>query len=254
MRFFDISEDDPVWPKVSEIIKKNKIPTVAHTEFTESEILSAEWVCIVPGYFEDDGFPMPHLDGSWRNISFNAGKECPNCGIGIDQTAPIHLKSEPNLKDNDFISIFWTYNIFARNEVFDVLSQNGITGFEAYPVIHYKKEVPLTTVKQLKISKVLAPGVIADNLIRADVEGITSDNTITNEDYPCGHIKYLGLSRGMYKFSRDIFKDMPDLVKTHEWFGGGHEAIQLVLTSAKFVKVYMENNWKGLNLSPITLV
>ena len=252
---FDISEDDPFWHIVEPILLSEKIgfnPT--WTEFTKEEILSAEWVTIDPVYFEDDGFPEPHLDGSWRNVSFNAGKECPECGIGIEQTAPIHLKDEPNLKNNDFISIFWTYDIFALNKVFDVLSQNGIAGFEAYPAIHHKKKVPLTTIKQLKITNELAPGVINNNLTRADAEGITADNIITHEDYPCGHIKYLGLGRGMYRFSRDIFRDMPDLVKTHEWFGGGHSAVQLVLASAKFVKLYLDNKWRGLSLTPLEVV
>jgi len=64
----------------------------------------------------------------------------------------------------------------------------------------------------------------------------------------------MGLGRGMYKFSCEIFRDASDLVKTHEWFGSGHEAVQLILASARFVRVYFDNNWKGLNLSPIELV
>ncbi len=197
---------------------------------------------------------MPDLDGSYKEISFNPEKECPKCGIGKEQIAPIHLKREPKLHRNDFMGIFWTYDIFARNEIFDVLSKNNITGFEAYPVIHHKKNVPLTTVKQLKITGELASGIVDDNLTRADVERITADNTIAHENYPCGHIKYLGLGRGMYKFSRRIFKDVPDLVKTSEWFGSGHSAFQLVLASAKFVQLYMQNNWKGLSLYPIQLI
>ncbi len=250
---FEIAEDDEHWPEVHNVlafVKRLSIQT--RTEFSIEEIVSAEWVDIYPTHFA--GYPMPKLDGTWRNISFNAGEECPSCGIGREQKAPIHLKGEPKLGRNHFMGIFWTYDIFARNEVFDVLSPNGITGFEADSAIHYKKKVPLTTIKQLKVSKELAPGVIDDNLTRADVERMTADNTFTHEPYPCGHVKYIGLGRGMYKFSRSIFKGMPDLVKTHEWFGVGHEAIQCILASAKFAKLYVDKGWRGLNLSPIELV
>ena len=250
--YFDMYEDNPLWPEVERVLLSAGIHTSPDTEFTEEEIMSAEWVLIYPSHFA--GYPMPDLDDSWRNISFNAGQQCQICGIGRKQVSSIHLKTEPKLGRNHFMGIFWTYDIFARNEIFDILSQNSITGFEAYPAIHYKKKVPLTTIKQLKVSKELAPGVIADNLTHADVEGITADNIITHENYPCGHIKYLGLGCGMYKFSRNIFKNVPDLVKTHEWFGGGYSATQFILASVKFVKVYMENNWKGLSLSPIELI
>jgi hypothetical protein len=236
---FDISEDDSIWRIVEPLLLSEGIgidPT--WTEFTKEEIMSAEWVQIYPAHF--CGYPMPDLHGEWRELSYYSERECKECGIGLRQKAPIHLKGEPKLGRNHFMGIFWMYDIFALNKVFDVLLKNDIKGFEAYPTIHYKKKTPLETIKQLKVIGELAPGVIADNL--------------THENYPCGHVKYLGLGRGMYKFSRNIFGEQPDLVKTHEWFGGGHSAVQLVLASAKFVKVYMESNWKGLSLSPIALV
>lgn len=240
MRFFDISEDDPVWPEVSKIIKKNKIPTVPKVEFTREEILCAEWVLLNPLYFEDDGYPEPHLDGTWRNVSFNAGKECPACGIGIEQTGPIHLKGEPKLGKNDFVSIFWTYSTFARFEVFEILQRKDINGFEPIPVVHHSLRTPLKTVKQLRITQVNKACIIDDNLVR--------DNTT------CGHVKYNVLATGMMKFSRDAFSKVPDLMRTHEWFGSGHSAFQLVLASAKFVQIYLECKWRGLYLAPIELV
>jgi len=242
MRYFDISEDEPVWPQVSKIIEKSKILDIPRAEFKSEEILSSEWVRIYPNYFvgEDYSFPEPYLDDSWKKLSFDYKNECPKCGIGLHQKAPIHLKGEPNMKNNDFMGIFWTYDIFARNEVFEVLLKKGITGFEPYPAIHYERKEPLTTIKQLKVTSELVPGIIDDNLTRGS--------------HSCGHIKYLGLTRGMYKFSRNIFKDMPDFVKTSEWFGSGHLAIQSILASLKFVRLYYEKNWKGLSFAPIQLV
>lgn len=239
MRYFDITEDDPVWPQVSEIIEKNKIPNIPRAEFTREEILSAEWVWLNPIYFDEELYPMPHLDDSWKKVSFDYENECPECGIRLLQKAPIRLKGEPNLKNNDFMSIFWVYAIFARPEVLDAMMKNDIKGFEIFPAINHSSNIPLETVKQMKVTNELSPGVIADNL--------------QYEDRGCRHMKYYGISHVMMKYRRSAFANCPDLIRTSEWFGTGHEAFQLILASAKFVKLYMENNWKGLSLNPIEL-
>jgi len=236
--YFDISEDDPLWPEVEKVLSSAGIHTVPDTEFTKEEIMSAEWVRIYPSHF--CGYPMPKNHGEWRDLSYTSENECKVCGIELRQKAPIHLKGEPKMGRNHFMGIFWMYNIFAQNKIFDILSQSGITGYEEYPAIHYKKKIALKTIKQLKVFDDLAPGIIDDNL--------------TRENYSCGHIKYIGLSRGMYKFTRKTFENVSDLMKTYEWFGTGGAASQLILASAKFVKVYMENNWRGLNLAPIELI
>ncbi len=239
LQVFEISEDDARWPEISKILTSGRnVPILTRSEFTGEEILSAEWVKVFTAHVW--GYPMPNLYDEYKEISYTSENECKDCGIGLCQKAPIHLKSEPKLGRNHFMGIFWTYDIFARNEVFEVLSQNGITGFEACPAIHYKKKAPLKTIKQLKVLGELGPAVINDNL--------------TREDYSCRHVKYLGLSRGMYRFPRDAFKDMPDLVKSHEWFGSGHGAGQLVLASARFAHLYMKNNWRGLSLAPLELI
>jgi len=240
VRFFDISEDDPRWPKVSEIIKKNKIPTLARAEFTKEEILSAEWVWISPVYFEDESFPEPHLDDSWKKMSFDYENECPDCGVGLRQKAPIRLKGEPNLKNNDFMSVFWAYPIFARPEVLNTLMENKIEGFEISPVINHSSNTALETVKQMRVIDELLPCIIPDNLQR--------------EHRRCTHIKYYGISHVMLTYPKANFINLPDLIRSGEWFGTGYAANQLILASAKFIKVYMENGWKGLSLAPIRLI
>jgi len=236
---FDISEDDPLWPEVKEILLSSGIqPGPSRTVFTKKELTSAEWVLVQPHFLL--GYPMPDLDGTWRNISFNAGKECPECGIGIEQIAPIHLKREPKSRNNNFMGTFWTYDLFARPEVFDIMKQKEIKGFETIPAIHYRLLTHLKTIKQLKVNHEQRPCIIDDNLVR--------DNTA------CGHVKYNVLTRGMMKFSRDAFSKVPDLMRTHEWFGSGHSAFQLVLGSAKFAQIYLECKWRGLYLAPLELV
>lgn len=235
---FLIMENDPLWPEVKKKLKEKKIQSKSCAVFSQMEVLSAEWCVIFPRFIS--GYPMPDLGWEWKECSYTPEQECKDCGIGLRQKAPIHLKGEPKLGRNHFMGIFWMYDIFARNEVFEVLSQDGITGFEAYPAMHYKKKAPLKTIKQLKILKEHRPCIVNDNLVH--------DKT------PCGHVKYNVLTRGMFKFRHDAFVDRADLIRTHEWFGSGHSAFQLVLASAKFVQLYMERKWRGLSLAPIELL
>jgi hypothetical protein len=255
LRFYDISEDNTNWAQVREILKANSLSDIARAEFTKEEILSAEWVWLKHGYFDEDIYPEPHEEHIlWQKASFDYENICPECGIGLHQKAPIRLKGEPNLKDNDFLSIFWVYAIFARPEVLDAMLNNDIKGFEIFPAINHSSSVPLETIKQMKVTNELPPGLIADNLKRADVERMTADNIFTHKPYSCGHIKYYGTDQVMIKYKKNIFDNCPDFVMTSEWFGGGHEAVRLVLASSKFVRLYFDERWKGLSFSPIELV
>jgi len=239
MKYFDIYESDLLWPKVEKILVAAGIGAITtRTEFTNEEIADAEWVLIWPGYVW--GYPMPDLDGSWINISFNAGKECSVCGIGREQVAPIHMKGEPRIGENDFMGINWTLDLFSRPEVIDTMFREKISGFEEMQVIHYKSMEPLNTVKQLRPTHELPGGIIDDNL--------------TKDCPACGHVKYIGLSRGMYRFSKDTFVGAPDLVRSQQWFGSGRQASQLVLASSAFVDLYLRSKWKGLCLAPIELL
>ena len=236
---FEISENSPVWKDVSKVLALAEVKTITtRTEFTEEEISGAEWVRVRPGHIW--GYPMPDLDGNWKAISFNAGKECSVCGIGREQIALIQLKSEPKMGKNHFMAINWTFDLFSRPEVINTMLREGISGFEEMKVVHHKSMESLKTVRQLKILNELPSGMINDNLTRISLA--------------CNHVKYLGLSRGTYKFSRDAFNEATDLVRSHEWFGSGHQALQLVFASSKFVNLYLENKWKGLYLAPIELI
>lgn len=237
--FFDISESDARWPKVKKILEcEGLFYTVTNAVFTKKEIKSAKWIYIGPDYM--CGYPMPDGYAEYEDISFTGDKQCSSCGIGLEQKATIHLKGEPKMGKKSFMSIFWTYNIFATSAVFEIMAKNGITGYDPLPAIHQRKNTNLKTVMQLSVPRKLDMSIIDDNLVR--------------DKNPCGHLKYNVLTRGMMRFPRQAFEDMPDFVQTCDWFGSGHSAFRLVLASAKFVKIYMENKWKGLSLSPVELV
>lgn len=239
LEYFDIAEDNILWPKVEKILSSSELKiSPTWTVFTKEEILAAKWVSIHPDYVW--GYPMPDMDGGWKKISYTADKECSVCGIGLKQIAPINLREEPKLKENDFMMINWTFEIFARYSVLKTLIDFGIKGIEILPPIINDTGQNSTLIGQMKVICENKPCLIENNL---DIER-----------FACGHSKYRGLTRGMYKFVKGGFENVPDIIKTYEWFGNGHFAMQLTLASAKFVQLYYRNEWKGLMLSPIELI
>jgi len=236
---FEVSEDDSLWPEVAEIIKtKDLNAIITRTEFTKKEILSADWVKVQPKCIK--GYPMPDDDWRWKEVSFDLEKICPTCGMGRKQIAPIRLKGEPKIGKSSFMSIFWIFELFALPEVIVAMRNAGITGFEELLPIHYKSLEEIKTVKQLRFTHELEGYIVDDNLKKTFPE--------------CGHNRYMGLSKGMYKYEKKVFKGMPDFVKSREWFGARLQATQLLLASSKFVELYYKNKWKGLSFSPVELV
>ena len=234
----EITEDDSVWPEISEVLKAENIDSFERTVFTRDEVDAAEWVELNCDNVQ--GFPEPSEDGSWRDLAFDCTKRCSTCGIGMVQKGPIHLGGEPQLGEGDFMTIEWTYDIFARPGVLDILVKNGIMGFEVYPAISHSSGQPLETVRQMKVTGRLGPSLITD--------------TLTQDKTRCGDVKYHEPRRGMLKLASDKLEGVPDLAYTHEWFGSGHTAIQLILGSKRFVHLYFENNWRGLTFQPVELV
>lgn len=234
---FEIRESDPMWPDVEAIIASSSIPFTTETRFTEQEIRSSKWVFVRPEFIW--GYPMPNMDMGYKQASFDPASECPICGAGMNQTAPLRLKGEPPLRGRAFVGIHWIYAVCARPDVVDCMRE-GLTGFEESTILKHKDGSPLTTVSQLRFPHTLERGLIDTNLQR--------------ENPDCGHTKYLGASRDIYRFSAHSLDDCPDFVQTAQWFGSEHLAVRLLLASSAFANIYMDNAWKGLHLEPIELI
>ena len=236
--WFEIDEADLKWAEVKEIVTAFNLPLLTDKRFSEAEIRSSEWVVARSDYIW--GYPMPDLDMGYKSVSFDPSSECPVCGTGRNQTASLYLKGEPPWRGRAFMGINWILGICARPDVIDCMREQGLSGFEAVPILKHKSGEPLHTVAQLRFPKVLPHGLIDDN--------------VEMETPSCGHVKYLGAPRGLYRFSADAFSGCPDFAQTAEWFGSGHLAIKRTLASSGFVDLYMNNSWKGLRLEPIKLV
>ena len=234
---FEITESDPEWATVSQLIEAHGASDIVYTVFSDEELLGAEWARIVPTY--QKGYPEPQA--TWVANRTNYEQHCPQCGT-YRQSGPFTVRSEPRLGKNDFMSLHWTYALFSSRRVLRKLEEHGISGYEAWDLIIKKTGEPSQAIVQLGVPAVAPAGLV--NLSRADAPPCDS----------CGFSKHEPHRRGVMRLRRDSAAADVDFVQTSEWFGSGHAAYRELLVSAKVVKLIVDQGWKGVALKAVELV
>ncbi len=230
----DIEESDPRWPKISELLElKKNAGNMYDTIFTDSEILDAEWVRLMPVF--ERGYPQPKKP--WGQINFE--NECPKCLAGYRQKAPFRLKGEPRLGKNDFLQLYWTFTLFCTQKVLKVLQENKIKGYEVWPAIIHKINQPSNIVSQLVFPHVAAPALADEDKLRPEICPV------------CGITTYAYHKRGYMHLQRESLAKDVDCQLTYEWFGTGFREF---LVSHSFAKLIIDNKWRGVRLKPVKLI
>jgi hypothetical protein len=229
---FEISEDDPAWPELKRRIGDEYL--YVGTEFTDEERLNAEW-CIMRGVHD------LHAAGrEW--IQDYYADQCSKCGAGWRQTAPFRIKKEPNLGKNQFSS-FGCFYLFCTPLVLDEFARQGISGFEAQPVILNKENRPTESLKQLVVTTIAEPAI---------AEELVEHERYSRNDCPlCGKTWHVHYTRGMLPLRKEALKPNVDFQLTNEWFGSGANARREILASQKVVRLILEKKWKGVEFVPI---
>jgi len=96
---FVISESDPHWVRVAELVATRRAVNLVETIFTAEEIRNAEWSRLVSTF--EQGYPQPKLHWPLKQLSYDI--ICPKCAI-YRQTHPMRLAKEPNLGRKSFMS------------------------------------------------------------------------------------------------------------------------------------------------------
>ncbi len=206
------------------------------------------------------GYPKPE-DGYFEQTYDSTS--CERCGIHGTQVAPLRFSGEPKSKTIQFLQLHWVYDeFFVRHEARDLLTLEDITGVEFGPVLVSRKGDVSRQASQMRVLGTLPPALDASELQtvtckphneewRPDVRATSADR----EDLPyCGRVKYRWAHRGPLRFDRSAYLDVPDLVKSHEWFGSGGSASQCVIVSQRFRQIVIAAEWRGLRFEPIELV
>lgn len=237
---FEIEESDPRWPQVAELMQeKGKRDLFFNTVFTKEEILSAEWVRLIPTF--EQGYPQP--EETWVENPINYEDECPECGVGFRQIAPFRLAREPRLGKHDFLCLYWTYTVFCTSRVLETLKAHQILGYEVWEAIIHRTNRPSQVVSQLVFPNVAGPG-------------LTDVDKLQPETCPrCGITKYAPHMRGYMHLKREAMQPDVDVLLTHEWFGGmPHSGFREILVSNRLARLILEKSWRGVALKPVEVV
>ena len=236
---FEIQETDPLWRPLSQFLRGEY--TLIRTTFTDQERLDAEW-CIMRGEFSIE--EAAAQDYGWGDEFFR--NRCKDCGSGWEEVAPLQLKREPNLDNNQFCGFGSGFELFCTPLVLGELSRRGYKGFETWPLMSGTTGRPVESVKQIVVTEVAKP-TIAQEL----VEHERYKQTVCPV---CGQIWHAYYVRGVLPMRRAALKPDTDFQLTNEWFGNGRTARREILVSQRVVRLILANNWRGAELTPIQAV
>jgi hypothetical protein len=234
---FDIEEADARWPDVQRLLERYRAVHLWDTFFEDEEILSAEWLRMIPTF--EHGYPQP--EGKWIKQRPNYADFCRNCGTHR-QVAPFRIKGEPRLGGHDFMTLFWGHPVLCTAKVFDEFEAAGFKGYERWDVILHKEDVPSKTLWQLYVPGVAGPGLL-------------EKNDLYRETCPeCGTVKYRSHLRGVMYVRREAIPEGVDFVRTHEWFGARSKAAyREILVSNRVARLVLEKGWKGVRFKVVVL-
>lgn len=235
----DVCEDSNLWPDLKVYVDRE--PHFINTFFTDNERLSAEW-CILRGA----GIIRPNAPiGGYWNRNYYKGF-CRVCGSGWTQVTPFHLSKEPKLGRNAFASFGSAFELFARNEIFERLKIENVRGTHTWPIWFGTEGRASERAQQMVVESVAEPA-IADELVEHEHYRWTDCTG-------CGRRWHLFYNRGMLPLRRSGLRTGVDFQMTNEWFGSGRAARREILVSNRIVRLILENNWKGADLSPVQIV
>lgn len=227
---FDIVESDTRWETIKSHV--STMADIVNTIFSTEEILSSEWLRLVPIF--ETGYPQPET--TWVKSRQNYANFCEECGT-FSQVKPFKIKREPNLRGRHFMSLYWTYALFGTPPLIFTMSAQGITSFESWDVIIQKADYPSQRIRQIHIPKFATKGFVNETNLRFKI--CTS----------CETTKYLPHMRGIMYFEPSVFEGIhADIFQTYEWFGDGHSAYREIIVSNKFARLIIKNKWKGVQL------
>jgi len=235
----DITESDPRWPQLAALVGQKNALDMCDTIFTPEEILSADWVRLIPVF--EQGYPQPEEGMAWKEITYE--NQCPQCGVGYRQKAPFRLAKEPRLGRHDFVCLYWTYTVFCTPKVLETLQAHQIRGYEVWEAILHRTNQPSRVVSQLVFPNVAGPGL-------ADVDKLQPETCPQ-----CGITKYAYHKRGYMHLKHEALRSDVDVLLTHEWFGsGGYSGFREILISNRLARLILENGWRGVALKPVEVV
>ncbi|MCB8943974.1 MAG: hypothetical protein H6658_09485 [Ardenticatenaceae bacterium] len=229
----DIVEGRPGWDIVTEFLKPNLYRM--SLEYSRKEMNEAQWFKAYPRH--RFGYPQP--EDPWYSTRFTHQFYDFESGIYSEQIKPFEIKDDPKT-NKQFMSLFWTEELFVKKAIIPVLEEQQITGWRTWPVIIHKTKEIASSICQLDIVKVLK----IDGVMTGHMKYVTES----------GFEKYGPGKAVPFQYTADLLAEKSDMVLSKEIFGYARHASRAILVSRKFYDLFKQNKWQGLSFEPIQIV
>ncbi len=258
----NVTEDQKQWPDVEKLLAESRsLGHTVSTSFSKSELDDAEWLLL--NALGHHGYPQPEDGLAYRDATYDLSDYCATCGIGAKQNAPFRMRAEPKAAHSQFIQLNWVFDeFFIREEAIEGFRIAGMTGIDFMTPVLNRSGLPSECVRQMVITTTLAGALDTTGLQPVTCKPLNEENETlapsrlseAEERACCGRVKYHFRHAGVLRFDSDAFVDAPDVVKSHEWFGSGAAAFQLVIVSQRLRQTVIGNEWRGVSFEPVALV
>jgi hypothetical protein len=220
-----------------------------------------QWFHLSTGQF---GYPQPEKDFGYLNQTYDINNACPTCNIGLRQANEFRFKSEPKASNSQFIDLNWVFDqIFLRQPIEEIFLEETVTGISFSIPVFNKTGKPLETIKQLRVDTIIVDGLITDNLKieiceypkeKSQIKFLTAIGSRLIKGPFCGQIKFNYPQRKSFEFRKNSFSNMPDIIRTVEWFGSGGSASRPIFISYKVYEIIKRFKWRGAFLEPVKFI
>lgn len=231
---FQISENDPLWPKVAGLCTQYDPVDIINTTFSRSELKQSDYLVMLPSWHH--GYPMPDDDFGFLSVTFDTTDYCTACGIGRQQNKPFIMKSEPKWGKRSIVQLNWIFDeYFVKPEVY--LNVFKPFGIESREVLHNKTYKPLTSVVQLVINE-------------SSLSSMAMDNHPFEKCRACGCKKFLPFTKGPFP----AFLKSPgdaNIFKTQEIFGSGNSANREIVVTQELYQSMYDSKIKGVDFQSL---
>ena len=238
----DISETNPHWPNIQQIIDEEKdVICISETIFSAEELCSAQWLCVRSRW----RFDYPQPEDSYDMVTYSQKGACPTCGSGLVQQAAFRFKREPKWGKRDFCMTNWVEDeFFHSSRAKELFEHELIPGISFQHVLDKKGKETFSDVHQMVISGILPNGLV-------------EEQSCIREHYCCPHCgikKYHPNGRGQYVFRKETFDNAPLISKTSELFGWESGASRLIIVHQSVYQLIKQNKMENsLVFEPIRL-
>ena len=240
----DILTSSPHWPWISDYVQEHRVFCLSDMVFAKEELQNAEWLCIRCTW--KYGYPEPAEDHKYEAITYTRENTCIECNSGLVQKDSFRFKKTPAWRKRHFCAPFWIEDeLFVSDYAKNVLRNTGVSGISFMPVLNKNGKEILKNVHQLVIPTVLEKGLIERD---SYLKRITACSQ-------CHTKKYCLNGCGPLIMCKEVFANVPDIVKTAEIFGGTPGfAARKILINQKVYQIIVDNKLdQSLVFYPIDL-